>query len=64
MRTHIKQITRSYDLRQRSKISASGRGAMKSVIPDGINELLCVDLMGPLPKFRGGSDVFFAIDAF
>lgn len=65
MRTQVKEITRSCDLCQRSKISAGGRGPMASVIPDGINELVCVDLMGPLPKSRGGvAYLFVAIDAF
>lgn len=38
---------------------------MHSAIPDGPNDLLCLDLMGPLPKSRGGVQyLLVTIDAF
>lgn len=65
MREHIRKLVTSCDLCQKSKISRRCRGKFQAVTPSTINELVCVDLMGPLPQSRGGAtQLLVAMDAF
>lgn len=54
MQRHIGQIVASCDLCQKSKVSNKSRGLLHPVLPEKPGDLVCVDLMGPLPVSRGG----------
>lgn len=65
MQRSIRQIVAACDLCQKSKCSVTSRGLLHSVIPDKPGELVCIDLIGPLPIGRGGvSQLLVLVDAF
>lgn len=65
MRKIIRKIIAGCLLCQKSKISKRCRGEYHSIIADKPNELVFVDLMGPLPMSRGGvTQLFVVVDAF
>lgn len=65
MQRHIGQIVTSCDLCQKSKVSNKSRGLLHPVLPEKPSDLVCVDLMGPLPVSRGGvSQLLVVVDAF
>lgn len=61
----IRQITASCLLCQQTKISRHSVGEMCYVLPRTYNELVCADLLGPLPSSKYGmKQLFVMIDAF
>lgn len=65
MRRCIRKVISDCELCQRAKISKHLVGEMHSVVPNNINEVVCVDLMGPLPKGRRGATFLLVfVDAF
>nr|CAH7717819.1 unnamed protein product [Callosobruchus chinensis] len=65
MQRHIRQIIASCDLCQKTKCCATTQGPSHSVIPRRPGELVCTDLIGPLPVSRGGTTyILVFVDAF
>lgn len=65
MRHDILKIVSSCDLCQKSKISNKYHGEMRSVVATAPNDIVCLDLVGPLPASRGGAtQLLVVIDAF
>nr|CAI5856869.1 unnamed protein product [Callosobruchus analis] len=65
MQRHIRQIIASCDLCQKTKCCATTQGPLHSVIPCRPGELVCTDLIGPLPVSRGGTTyILVFVDAF
>lgn len=65
MRRICRKIISSCDLCQKAKIAPHLFGEMHSIVPNGINEVLTVDLIGPLPPSRGGMTyLLVCVDAF
>lgn len=65
MRRICRKLLASCDICQKSKISPHLLGEMHSVVPIGINDIVCLDLMGPLPVSRSGAtQLLVVIDAF
>lgn len=65
MRRQIRQITSSCELCQKSKISNHCHGKMQNVMATDPNDIVCLDLMGPLPTSRGGAtQLLVVVDAF
>ncbi|KAJ8926998.1 hypothetical protein NQ314_020561 [Rhamnusium bicolor] len=65
MRERIRRIIASCDLCQKSKIAPHLAGPMHNVIVENKNELVCLDLVGPLPVSRGGAtQLLVIVDAF
>jgi hypothetical protein len=62
----IRKMTATCDVCQRFKTPNSSTIAdMQTVIPEGKNDLLCVDIVGPLPKGQYGHQyILTAIDGF
>lgn len=61
----IRQIINSCMLCQQAKVAPRAAGMMHSVLREEINELVCTDLMGPLPVSRGGVEyVLVFVDVF
>lgn len=61
MKKVCRKITSSCDLCQKSKISPSLHGPMLNVIPNSINQLVCLDLMRPLPRSRAGATMLLVV---
>lgn len=65
MQRHIRQLVASCDLCQKSKCSPRSRGLLHSITPKQPGNLICVDLIGPLPSSRGGvTQLLVIVDAF
>nr|CAH7743752.1 unnamed protein product [Callosobruchus chinensis] len=65
MQRHIRQIIASCDLCQKTKCCATTQGPLHSVLPRRPGELVCTDLIGPLPVSRGGTTyILVFVDAF
>lgn len=54
MQERFRRIIAGCKLWQLSKISPRCAGKMHSIIPSSPNELVCTDMVGPLPMSRGG----------
>nr|CAI5864426.1 unnamed protein product [Callosobruchus analis] len=62
MRTSVKKIIRTCELCQKSKyLNEKMAGPMKSIIPKDENELVAVDIFGPLPTSVGGVKYVFVV---
>ncbi|KAF2884501.1 hypothetical protein ILUMI_21675 [Ignelater luminosus] len=65
MNKRIRQTLAACDLCQKTKISCAIEGKMHHVISERPNDILCLDLMGPLPVSRGGAtQLLVTVDAF
>lgn len=65
MKHLVSRVIAGCELCQKSKVGPRSCGAMGHVIPKGPNEIMCTDLMGPLPLSRGGvSFILVMVDAF
>lgn len=65
MKTSIRHIVSGCISCQQVKISCRLHGEMHSVIVDGPNKLVCLDLMGPLPRSRAGcTQLLVVLDSF
>ncbi|KAF2888961.1 hypothetical protein ILUMI_17213 [Ignelater luminosus] len=65
MNKRIRQTLAACDLCQKTKISRAIEGKMHHVISERPNDILCLDLMGPLPVSRGGAtQLLVTVDAF
>lgn len=65
MKSDVKRIIRCCDLCQKAKIGPHSFGPMHSIIPNEPNEIVSVDLMGPLPTGRGGAtQLLVIVDVF
>nr|CAI5829091.1 unnamed protein product [Callosobruchus analis] len=65
MQKHIRQFVAACELCQKIKPSKVSRGLLNSVIPEKPGELVCLDLIGPLPISRGGvTQLLVMVDAF
>ncbi|KAF2889269.1 hypothetical protein ILUMI_16904, partial [Ignelater luminosus] len=65
MNKRIRQTLAVCDLCQKTKISRAIEGKMHHVISERPNDILCLDLMGPLPVSRGGAtQLLVTVDAF
>nr|CAI5868378.1 unnamed protein product [Callosobruchus analis] len=65
MQKHIGQLVSSCDICQRAKCSEKCHGKLHSVLPQNRGELVCTDLIGPLPSSRGGAtQILVFVDAF
>ncbi|KAF2890253.1 hypothetical protein ILUMI_15920, partial [Ignelater luminosus] len=59
------QLRAACDLCQKTKIPRAIEGKMHHVISERPNDILCLDLMGPLPVSRGGAtQLLVTVDAF
>nr|CAI5859444.1 unnamed protein product [Callosobruchus analis] len=65
MQKHIRQFVAACDMCQKAKPSRVSRGLLHSVVPKMPGELVCLDLIGPLPASRGGTtQLLVLVDAF
>lgn len=65
MKSQVFRAVAQCELCQQAKVSRRMKGSMHSAIPEGPNDLLCLDLVGPLPKSRGGvQHLLVTVDAF
>lgn len=65
MYRHIRQIVTSCELCQKAKIAPTTMGSSNVVMCSKPGELVCCDLMGPLPTSRGGlTQLLVVVDAF
>nr|CAI5835528.1 unnamed protein product [Callosobruchus analis] len=65
MKAICRKIVSSCDICQKAKISPYLHGPMQSIIPSNVNQLVCLDFVGPLPKSRGGvTQLLVCVDAF
>lgn len=61
----ISKVLAGCELCQKSKVGPRSFGEMGHVIPKCPNEIICTDLMGPLPTSRGGVNfILVMVDAF
>lgn len=51
----IKKYIKHCDLCQRTKVSLMPKPPIIPIIPDKVNEIISLDLYGPLPRSRGGA---------
>lgn len=61
MQKNIRQFVASCDICQKSKVSKSNVGLLNPIVVEKPGELVCLDLMGPLPKSRGGATMLLVI---
>nr|CAI5861740.1 unnamed protein product [Callosobruchus analis] len=65
MQSSCRKIVVTCELCQKAKISPYLHGPMQSIIPEGVNQIMCLDLIGPLPPARGGmTQLLVCVDAF
>lgn len=65
MRKTIRHIVGGCQLCQKAKISLRCHGKMQSILPNRPGELVCLDLVGPLPRSRlGATQLLVLVDAF
>lgn len=65
MRRCIRKLVSTCELCQKTKISPTSVGTKNSVLVEKPGELVCLDLMGPLPTSRGGTtQLLVVVDAF
>nr|CAI5847971.1 unnamed protein product [Callosobruchus analis] len=65
MQRHIRQLVSACDLCQKTKHAEKCHGSLNSVLPSKPGELVCTDLVGPLPLSRGGAtQILVVVDAF
>lgn len=65
MQKNIRKIVASCDLCQKSKCSQTSSKLLNPIIVKEPAELVCADLMGPLPVSRGGATMLLVlVDAF
>lgn len=65
MQKHIRKIVASCDLCQKAKCSQTSSKLLTPIIVKEPAELVCADLMGPLPVSRGGATMLLVlVDAF
>lgn len=65
MRKHIRQIVAACTLCQKTKVSTGSHGTNNSVLTKTLGEIVCIDLMGPLPPSRfGATQLVAVVDAF
>lgn len=65
MQKRIRKVVAACDLCQKSKPSKTNRGDLHSVVVEKPGQLVCLDLIGPLPKSRGGvTQLLVVVDAF
>ncbi|KAG5862727.1 hypothetical protein JTB14_022799 [Gonioctena quinquepunctata] len=62
---HVRQIVAACDLCQKGKCSPKSRGLLNPIITKKPGELVCLDMIGPLPQGRGGvTQILVIVDAF
>ncbi|KAG5883309.1 hypothetical protein JTB14_008596 [Gonioctena quinquepunctata] len=62
---HVRQIVAACDLCQKAKCSPKSRGLLNPIITKKPGELVCLDMIGPLPQGRGGvTQILVIVDAF
>nr|CAH7750004.1 unnamed protein product [Callosobruchus chinensis] len=54
MQKHIRQLVASCDICQKVMCAEKCHGPLNSVLPERPGDLVCTDLIGPLPPSRGG----------
>lgn len=65
MAKHVRQIVTSCELCQKAKSAPICKGLLNPVVVNKPGELVCLDLIGPLPRGRGGVVFLLVIvDAF
>nr|CAI5866347.1 unnamed protein product [Callosobruchus analis] len=65
MQRHIRQLVAACDLCQKAKPSPISRAELNPILIEKPGQLVCVDLIGPLPEGRGGvTQLFVFVDAF
>lgn len=65
MAKDVKKVIRSCEICQKAKMSILPSPELLSIIPETKNDLIAVDLYGPLPRSRGGTTfVFVVVDVF
>lgn len=65
MHSRIKACLKSCNICQMAKPSRMPKPELESILPEGPNELLAVDIYGPLPRSIGGTTyLFVALDVF
>nr|CAH7750000.1 unnamed protein product [Callosobruchus chinensis] len=65
MQKHIRQLVASCDICQKVMCAEKCHGPLNSVLPERPGDLVCTDLIGPLPPSRGGvAYVLVFVDAF
>uniref|UniRef100_V5GHR5 RNA-directed DNA polymerase n=1 Tax=Anoplophora glabripennis TaxID=217634 RepID=V5GHR5_ANOGL len=65
MRHTVRRIIAGCELCQKAKPCERLRGEMNSLVPNGPNEVTCLDIVGPLPVSRGGAtQLLVVVDAF
>lgn len=65
MQRHIGQIVAACDLCQKAKCSKINKGTLNAVVQERPGDLVCTDLIGPLPASRGGvTQLLVLVDAF
>nr|CAI5835656.1 unnamed protein product [Callosobruchus analis] len=65
MQPQIRKIVSACDLCQKTKCSPVLKGPMHSVVVQKPGDLVCTDLIGPLPVSRGGASfILVFVDAF
>nr|CAH7762550.1 unnamed protein product [Callosobruchus chinensis] len=65
MQKHIRQFVAACGFCQKVKPSKVSRGLLNSVSSEKPGELVCLDLIGPLPTSRGGvTQLLVVVDAF
>lgn len=65
MKKHIRQIVSACETCQKTKISKRCVGPLNVVVARKPGDLVCIDLVGPLPRSRSGvTQLFVVVDAF
>ncbi|KAG5879083.1 hypothetical protein JTB14_006351 [Gonioctena quinquepunctata] len=61
----MRQIVAACDLCQKAECSPESRGLLNPIITEKPGELVCLDMIGPLPQGRGGViQISVIVDAF
>ncbi|KAG5870692.1 hypothetical protein JTB14_003890 [Gonioctena quinquepunctata] len=62
---HVGKIVAACNLCQKAKCSPKSRGLLNPIITKKPGELVCLDMIGPLPQGRGGvTQILVIVDAF
>lgn len=65
MQKQVGQVVASCEICQKAKVQNRSAGLRNAVLPAKPGELVCIDLMGPLPMSRGGAtQLLVLVDAF
>lgn len=65
MSKHVRQVVGACEICQKAKGASTSHGLMHSVIPERPGELVCIDMIRPLPSSRGGvTQMLVLVDAF